>query len=244
MSQIKALLFDVFGTVVDWRTGVSLVTSKIQKKYKIEFDSFEFADAWRAEYQPAMEEVRSGRREFIILDQLHRENLKKILKKYKLDIITKEDEDRLVKSWHELPGWPDSSAGLKKLKEKFIIASQSNGNVALIVNMAKHSDLPWDMVLGAEVVRYYKPTPESYKIACAMLGLNTNQCMMVAAHNNDLKAAQDQGLKTAFVLRESEHGPLQTTDLIADYNWDYICEDLIDLANKLDDIELNQEKLN
>jgi len=233
MPQIKALLFDVFGTVVDWRTGVSSVATKLQKKYKIKFDSSEFADSWRAEYQPAMEEVRSGRRQFIILDELHRENLSRIKKKYQLDLITEEDEDKLIKSWHQLPGWPDSTEGLKRLKKRFTIASQSNGNVALIVNMAKHSDLPWDVVLGAEVVKHYKPTPDSYKVACNMLGLNTNECMMVAAHNSDLKAARDQGLKTAFVLREKEHGPLQTTDLKPDTEWDYVCKDFIDLAKKL-----------
>ena len=233
MPQIKALLFDVFGTVVDWRTGVSSVATKLQKKYKIQFDSSEFADSWRAEYQPAMEEVRSGRRQFIILDELHRENLSRIKKKYQLDLITEEDEDKLIKSWHQLPGWPDSTEGLKRLKKRFTIASQSNGNVALIVNMAKHSDLPWDVVLGAEVVKHYKPTPNSYIVACNMLGLNTNECMMVAAHNSDLKAARDQGLKTAFVLREKEHGPLQTTDLKPDTEWDYVCKDFIDLAKKL-----------
>ena len=233
MPQIKALLFDVFGTVVDWRTGVSSVATKLQKKYKIQFDSSEFADSWRAEYQPAMEEVRSGRRQFIILDELHRENLSRIKKKYQLDLITEEDEDKLIKSWHQLPGWPDSTEGLKRLKKRFTIASQSNGNVALIVNMAKHSDLPWDVVLGAEVAKHYKPTPDSYKVACNMLGLNTNECMMVAAHNSDLKAARDQGLKTAFVLREKEHGPLQTTDLKPDSEWDYVCKDFIDLAKKL-----------
>ena len=117
MPQIKALLFDVFGTVVDWRTGVSSVATKLQKKYKIQFDSSEFADSWRAEYQPAMEEVRSGRRQFIILDELHRENLSRIKKKYQLELITEEDEDKLIKSWHQLPAWPDSPEGLKRLKK-------------------------------------------------------------------------------------------------------------------------------
>ena len=233
MSEIKALLFDVFGTVVDWRTGIASSARDILRKYNKDIDFFEFADAWRIRYQPAMEEVRSGKRDFTILDILHHENLQEIKKIYGLTEMSIDDDHNLVKAWHRLPGWPDSSNGLKRLKKKFIIATQSNGNIALIVNMAKNSDLPWDMVLGAEVVKHYKPKPEAYTVACQMLGLKPNQCMMVAAHNSDLEAARIQGMRTAFVKRETEHGVNQSSDLKSESNWDYISNSFIDLADQL-----------
>ena len=154
MLKVKALLFDVFGTVVNWRLGIINATEIIAKKNKIDINSAEFADAWRAEYQPAMEEIRKGRREFTILDELHMENLIKIAPKYNLNNLSADDKNFLVTAWHRLPGWPDSSEGLQKLKTKFILAAQSNGNIALIVNMAKHSNLNWDVILGAEVIGY------------------------------------------------------------------------------------------
>ena len=150
--MIQALLFDVFGTVVDWRSGISKDFELISKKYGLKKNSKQFADDWRAEYQPSMEKVRSGIREFVKLDILHDENLKNISNNYGLEILSNEDWDWLVKSWHRLPGWKDSSKGLLRLKSKFIIASQSNGNIELILNMSKNSKLYWDMILGSEVV--------------------------------------------------------------------------------------------
>lgn len=239
MLKVKALLFDVFGTVVDWRSGIANEVKKIANKNKIVINANDFADAWRAEYQPAMEEIRKGNRSFTILDILHMENLKKISSKFGLDKLSSDDFDLLVKAWHRLPGWPDSSEGLNKLKTKFIIATQSNGNIALMVNMAKYSNLNWDVILGAEVVGHYKPEPEAYLKACRALHLNPEECMMVAAHDDDLKAASLQGMKTAYVHRPYEYGKdklfdiSQVNDYKGDRSWDFISRDLNDLAYQL-----------
>ena len=233
MSTVTALLFDVFGTVVNWRDGISRDVSIIADQKGVSLDPAAFADSWRAEYQPAMEEVRSGRRSFTILDVLHRENLKKVATDFGLGALSAEDEDFLVTAWHRLPGWPDSSEGMLRLKQKFILGSQSNGNIALIVNMAKYANLPWDVVLGAEVVGHYKPQPKAYLNACTALGLATENCMMVAAHNDDLVAARAAGMKTAFVCRPTEHGVGQTKDLHAEQDWEFVAQDFNELADKL-----------
>ena len=239
MLKVKALLFDVFGTVVDWRSGIANEVKKIANKNKIVINPNDFADAWRAEYQPAMEEIRKGNRSFTILDILHMENLKKISSRFGLDKLSSDDFDLLVKAWHRLPGWPDSSEGLNKLKTKFIIATQSNGNIALMVNMAKYSNLNWDVILGAEVVGHYKPEPEAYLNACRALHLNPEECMMVAAHDDDLKAASLQGMKTGYVHRPYEYGKdklfdiSEVNDYKGDRSWDFISKDLNDLAYQL-----------
>ena len=239
MLKVKALLFDVFGTVVDWRTGIAREVESVAKKNNISLDPFDFADAWRAEYQPAMEEIRNGRRSFTILDILHMENLKKIASNFNLHNLSDEDFNMLVKAWHRLPGWPDSSDGLNALKQKYILATQSNGNIALIVNMAKFSNLNWDVVLGAEVIGHYKPEPEAYIKACSALNLKTEQCLMVAAHDDDLKAASLQGMKTAYVHRPFEYGRDKMFDIaeVNDYKgnrkWDIVSKDLNDLAKQL-----------
>ena len=239
MLKVKALLFDVFGTVVDWRTGIAREVESVAKKNDISLDPFDFADAWRAEYQPAMEEIRKGRRSFTILDILHMENLKKIASKFNLHDLSDEDFKMLVKAWHRLPGWPDSSKGLNALKNKYILATQSNGNIALIVNMAKFSNLNWDVILGAEVIGHYKPEPEAYLKACNALDLKTEECLMVAAHDDDLKAASLQGMKTAYVHRPFEYGKDKLFDIakLNDYKGDRVCDifsiDLNDLAKQL-----------
>tara|TARA_B100000963_G_scaffold112214_1_gene97703 strand:+ start:1332 stop:2057 length:726 start_codon:yes stop_codon:yes gene_type:complete len=239
MLKVKALLFDVFGTVVDWRTGIAREVENVAKKNDISLNPFDFADAWRAEYQPAMEEIRKGRRSFTILDILHMENLKKIAPKFNLQNLKDEDFKMLVRAWHRLPGWPDSTKGLNKLKKKYILATQSNGNIALIVNMAKFSNLNWDVVLGAEVIGHYKPEPEAYLKACTALDLKTQECLMVAAHDDDLKAASLQGMKTAYVHRPFEYGRDKLFDIakVNDYKgnkkWDIVSSDLNDLAIQL-----------
>ena len=239
MLKVKALLFDVFGTVVDWRTGIATEVEFIAKKNNISLDPYDFADAWRAEYQPAMEEIRKGRRSFTILDILHMENLKKIASKFNLHNLSGKDLNMLVKAWHRLPGWPDSSDGLNALKKKYILATQSNGNIALIVNMAKFSNLNWDVVLGAEVIGHYKPDPEAYLKACSALDLKTEECLMVAAHDDDLKAASLQGMKTAYVHRPFEYGRDKLFDIaeVNDYKgnkeWNIVSSDLNDLAKQL-----------
>ena len=239
MLEVKALLFDVFGTVVDWRTGIAIEVQMIAKKYNIELNADDFADAWRAEYQPAMEQIRSGKRSFTILDILHLENLKKIAPRFNLNNLSNEDLNFLVTAWHRLPGWPDSSQGLNKLKKKFILATQSNGNIALMVNMAKYSNLSWDVILGAEVLGHYKPEPEVYIKACKALNLKPSECLMVAAHDDDLKAASLQGMKTAYVHRPFEYGKDKLFDIaeVNDYkgnrSWDIMSKDFNDLAFKL-----------
>ena len=239
MLEVKALLFDVFGTVVDWRTGIAIEVQMIAKKYNVELNADDFADAWRAEYQPAMEQIRSGKRSFTILDILHLENLKKIAPRFNLNNLSNEDLNFLVSAWHRLPGWPDSSQGLNKLKKKFILATQSNGNIALMVNMAKYSNLSWDVILGAEVLGHYKPEPEAYIKACKALNLKPSECLMVAAHDDDLKAASLQGMKTAYVHRPFEYGKDKLFDIaeVNDYkgnrNWDIMSKDFNDLAFKL-----------
>jgi len=235
-SGVKALLFDVFGTVVDWRSGVARDLRPFVARHAIPVDAYEFADAWRHHYGPAMEEIRSGRRQFVRLDVLHRENLDKVLSAYGIDSgsISADELDQLNLAWHWLDPWPDSVEGLLRLKRHFMIAPLSNGNIRLMLDMAKRAALPWDTILGAEVVRAYKPSPKVYSETVDILGLNPAEVCMVAAHNGDLAAARACGLKTAFVLRPTEHGPNQTSDLRAEADWDFMARDLNDLATQLD----------
>jgi 2-haloacid dehalogenase len=233
--DIRACLFDVFGTVVDWRTSVSRDLAAFARQKRIDgIDWTQFTVEWRKLYQPSMEEVRSGRRAFTILDVLHRESLDKLISRYGIKGLSEADIQHLNRVWHRLDPWPDAVAGLTRLKSRFIIAPCSNGNIALMVNMAKRAGLPWDCILGAETARAYKPMPEAYLASCRQLGLAQAQVLMVAAHNNDLKAAKAQGLATAFVTRPTEHGPGQTTDLAPDMSCvDVRAADFIDLAAKL-----------
>jgi len=206
-ANVKALIFDVFGTVVDWRRGIAREAEAFLGREKgISLDWEAFADAWRGQYQPSMERVRSGKRPFERLDVLHRENLIAVLAEYGIDSLSEAEIDRFNTAWHRLPPWPDAVPGLLRLKSKFIVATQSNGNIALMVNMAKHSGLPWDTILGAEIVRAYKPQPAAYTRACEALMLPRDRVLMTAAHNNDLAAAKAQGLSTAFVARPLEFG--------------------------------------
>ena len=233
--QIKACLFDVFGTVVDWRTSVSRDLEEFARRKGMRgIDWLEFAVEWRKLYQPSMDEVRSGRRAFTILDVLHRESLVKLLQRYGVDGLSEDDVDHMSRAWHRLDPWPDVREGLERLKRKRIIAPCSNGNIALMVNMAKRAGLPWDCILGAETARAYKPMPEAYLASCRQLGLAPAAVMMVAAHNGDLKAAKSHGLATAFVARPNEHGPGQTSDLAPDRSCvDLAPADFIELAGQL-----------
>ena len=188
-KEIKALTFDVFGTVVDWRTSVAREADAFFKKHGITgIDGIEFAMEWRKLYQPAMTRVRSGEMPFTKLDVLHRMNLDMLFERYRIGGISEEETDYLNRAWHRLDPWPDSVEGLTRLKKKFILATQSNGNIALMVNMAKNAGLPWDVILGSEVVRHYKPCPDAYINCADALGLPPESCMMTAAHNNDRSA--------------------------------------------------------
>ena len=236
LNGVRALLFDVFGTVVDWRSGVAReATPFLRRRGAESADPLAFADAWRASYQPAMEEVRSGRRRFTPLDVLHRENLETILPDFGIDPATvpASELNELNLAWHRLDPWPDAVAGLTRLKTSFIIATLSNGNIALMLDMAKRAGLPWDAILGAEVVQAYKPMPEAYLRTADILAMRPEQICLVAAHNGDLAAARKCGLRTAFIPRPAEHGPNQTTDLRPDQEWDVVAADFGALAEKL-----------
>ncbi|MCP3716751.1 haloacid dehalogenase type II [Paraburkholderia sp. CNPSo 3281] len=233
-TEIKALVFDVFGTVVDWRSGVAREAAAFLQRHAPTLDAFEFADAWRREYSPSMEEIRSGRRPYVRLDVLHRENLVKVLARCGIAGVTHAEIDELNLAWHRLDPWPDAVEALNRLKRRFIIAPLSNGNIRLMVDVARRAGLPWDAILGAEVVRAYKPSPQVYSETADILGLAPAELCLVAAHNGDLAAARRLGLSTAFVVRPTEHGPAQKTDLKAEEAWDFVVDDLNALASQLD----------
>ena len=234
VAGVKALVFDVFGTCVDWRAGIAREFQAYARTHGIVgVDGAKFADAWRALYQPQMEEVRSGRRPWTILDVLHRESLDQVIADFAIPDVPPGDRDELNRAWHRLDPWPDVVEGLTRLKRKYIVAPLSNGNVALLLNMAKRAGLPWDAVLGAEVARAYKPLPESYRRTAEILGLAPAQVMLVAAHNNDLVAASRAGLKTAFVPRPREFGPGQTADLKPEHSFDLVAGNFLNLAGKM-----------
>ncbi|SMF16505.1 2-haloacid dehalogenase [Tistlia consotensis] len=234
VPAVEALLFDVFGTVVDWRGSIARLGAAFAEGRDLPpVDWAAFADAWRARYQPAMAEVREGRRPFVRLDVLHRENLDAILADFGLESLSAAERDELNLFWHRLDPWPDSVAGMTRLKRRLILAAQSNGNIGLIVDMAKYGGLPWDVVLGAEVVGAYKPRPEAYLGACERLGRAPGRCLMVAAHNDDLAAAADCGLRTAFVRRPEEKAPGETYDLVPTGDWDLVVDSLDELADRL-----------
>ena len=232
-DDVAALVFDVFGTVVDWRGGVAREAAPFLARHAPWVDPFAFADAWRQQYQPAMEAVRSGQRPFTRLDVLHRENLDAVLPRFGIAGASSAELDELNLAWHRLDPWPDSVAGLTRLKQRFIVAPLSNGNIRLMLDMAKRAGLPWDAILGAEVARAYKPQPEAYLRTAEVLAIAPSQLCLVAAHNGDLAAARAAGLRTAFVPRPTEHGPNQTTDLAPAQDWDVVATDFADLAGQL-----------
>src|SRR6195952_1591846 len=213
ISAVKALVFDVFGTCVDWRSSLIADFTKWSQTRGIKADWTALVDGWRAVYSASMDEVRKHpERGYMILDTLHRQSLEKLVAQMSIQGLNEADLHYLTMGWHRLHPWPDSVSGLTRLKAKYIIAPLSNGNVALLTNMAKFAGLPWDLVLSAELFAHYKPDPETYLGAARLLGLAPGEVMMVAAHNYDLQAASRLGLKTAFVARPTEYGPLQKID--------------------------------
>ena len=207
MDGIKALLFDVFGTLVDWRSSIAREARAALSPLGAAIDWEAFADAWRGQYQPAMDEVRSGRLPFSKLDVLHRRNLDVILDEFGLDHLDEPTRVELNLAWHRLDAWPDTQPGLARLRAKFRIAPCSNGNISLMVDLARRNGLTWDAILGAEIARDYKPKAEVYLAAVAAFDCKPHEAMMVAAHSSDLAAAAAVGLRTAFVARPDEHGP-------------------------------------
>ena len=232
ISGVRALFFDVFGTLVDWRSSIAREAEKILGNLGYNLDWTAFADAWRGQYQPGMEEVRAGRLPFSRLDVLHRKNLERILPRFGLQNLSEEVLQDLNLSWHRLDAWPDVPAALKRLKTKFLLAPCSNGNISLMVDLARRNDLPWDAILGAEVAGDYKPKPRVYLAACEAFDLAPAQCMMVAAHSSDLEAAAKCGLRTGHIARVSEYGP-NTGEPGPTVKVDVAGKDLADLASKL-----------
>jgi 2-haloacid dehalogenase len=231
---VKALVFDVFGTVVDWRSSLIADFTNWSATRGISADWAALIDAWRGGYVPSMEEVRQHpERGFVGIDTLHRKTLEKLVVQFGIGGLSDDDLHHLTLGWHRLNPWPDAVPGLSRLKAKYVISPLSNGNVALLTNMAKFAGLPWDLVLSAEIFAHYKPDREVYLGAARLLGLKPEQVMMVAAHNNDLAAANALGLKTAFVARPTEYGPLQKLDFEAEGDWDIVAADFNEIADRL-----------
>jgi 2-haloacid dehalogenase len=233
LENVKALTFDVFGTVVDWRGSIAREVRAMAGEKKLRINAVKFADAWRSGYRPAMNRVGSGELPWTKIDDLHRMILDDVLAKFRVSALNEAEKAELNRVWHRLKPWPDTVRGLKRLKKKFTISTLSNGNVALLNNMAKNAGLPWDLILSAEIFHHYKPDPEVYLGAAAILGLQPHEVMMVAAHKEDLRAAARQGLRTALVLRPNEYGKGRHPDLSPEPAFDINAEDFGDLASQL-----------
>lgn len=232
-GSLKALAFDVFGTVVDWRGSVIRDGEALAREKGLTgVDWPAFADAWRGRYAPSMNRVRNGEIPWRTLDALHRSSLEELLEEFGIEGLTEEDKHHLNKVWHRLTPWPDSVEGLTRLKKTYTITTLSNGNVALLNDMAKGAGLPWDLILSAELIRHYKPDPETYLMVPDLLGLRPEQVMLVAAHPSDLRAARGHGLRTAYVIRPEEWGPDWQPEG-PDPSFDVNAEDFLDLAKKL-----------
>jgi 2-haloacid dehalogenase len=233
LCGIQALLFDTFGTVVDWRGSLIADFRRFGQRRGLVVNWAAFVDEWKSCYRPGMDAVNSGRRPWTTVERIYREKLDELLPRYGLGALSEEDRTHLNRGWHRLRPWPDAVPGLKRLKKRYVISPLSNGDVACLTHMARHAGLPWDVILCAEIFRRYKPDPAVYLGAVRLLGLEPHQAMMVAAHNYDLRAARALGLRTAFVARPAEYGPGQTQDLRPEENWDLIARDFRELATKL-----------
>ncbi len=234
MSDVKALTFDVFGTVVDYRGTIIREGERLNRAKELHVDWAQIADAWRARYRPSLDRVMQGALPWTNLDALHRLSLNELLLAFQInDRFTEDEKDHLNRVWHRLQPWPDAIPGLTHLRKRFVLATLSNGNMALLVNMAKYSALPWDCILSAELVQAYKPDPRVYQMAINLLGLSGHEVMMVAAHQEDLRVAQSQGMQVAFVPRPQEWGPSHTPDLTPDPAFEVVATDFMDLAQQL-----------
>lgn len=234
MAKYGAAIFDVFGTVVDWRSGVAAEVTKAYRAKGLDVNAEAFADEWRGEYQPAMQRIRSGDRGYVPLDILHRENLEIVLKqRNQLDLFAAEELADLNYAWEKLPPWPDSRQGLADLKRIMPVATCSNGSIALMVRLARFGRLEWDCIVGAEIAQSYKPDPKVYQRSAAALGFSPDEVIMVATHNDDLAAARKAGLATGYFPRPDELGVGVKSDLAPAQDWDVIAADMIDMAQKL-----------
>ncbi|WP_064691955.1 HAD-IA family hydrolase [Rhizobium aegyptiacum] len=235
IAEVKLLGFDVFGTVVDWRGSVARHAQGFFKAEGISVDPFQFATDWRSLYQPSMEKIRSGARAWVPLSVLNLENLKLTLAYHGLDVdrFTPKSLKEFNRAWERLDPWPDSVDAIARLKRQYAVTTISNGNIAGMMWLAKYADLRWDAILGSEIAQNYKPRPEVYFRSAEVAGLSISETGMVAAHNDDLEAASNCGMKTLFVFRRKEHGEGQITDLMPEKDWDLVAEDLKDLADQL-----------
>jgi 2-haloacid dehalogenase len=231
--MVRALIFDVFGTVVDWRGSVIAECERLGRERGLEADWAAFADAWRGRYAPSMDEVRHGRLPWTTLDVLHRRALDDLLNEFGIEGLGESDRQHLNRTWHRLKPWPDSVPGLLRLKKRYVLSTFSNGNVALLTNMAKHAGLPWDVILSAELVQHYKPDPETYLMAPRLLDVRPDEVMLVAAHPSDLRAAQTHGLRAAYVPRPLEWGPGRVAEE-PDPAFDLVAPDFHHLADLLE----------
>jgi 2-haloacid dehalogenase len=233
VKAIKALTFDTFGTVVDWRSSIIREFTAFGEQRGLAVDWPRFVDDWKTAYKPGMDAVRTGALPWTPVDGLYRAKLDELLPRYGLTQLTGEEREHLTHAWHRLDPWPDAVDGLVRLKRHYVISPLSNGDVACLTNMAKRARLPWDVILCAELFRHYKPDPEVYRGAIQLLRCKPHEVMMVAAHNYDLRAARSHGMRTAFVARPIEYGPAQITDLRAEEAWDIVARDFGELADKL-----------
>jgi 2-haloacid dehalogenase len=231
--SFSALAFDVFGTVVDWRTSLVRELEEFGRTHGVAADWPRFADAWRAGYVPAMDLVRRGELPWTRIDDLHRRILDELLSAAGITSVSDDAVEHLNRAWHRLDPWPDTVEGLTRLKERFVITTLSNGNMSLLTNMAKRAGLPWDCVISAELFRHYKPDPQAYLGCADLLGVAPDQLMLVAAHPSDLRAAREAGLRTAFVFRPAEHGPDRTLRKPPQDEFDVLADDFLDLADQL-----------
>jgi len=232
---VRAVLFDVFGTVVDWRSGIAAAIAAFAEPRGLDVCPYAFADTWRQWYQPAMQRVRSGARPFVSLDVLHRENLDEALREHGLEPgeFSADELDALSRAWHFLPPWPDSAAGIAAIKRNYIVGPLSNGNTALLLDMAKAAGLDWDLILGSDLSGAYKPDPTAYRWPAALLGLEPGEVMLAAAHEADLAAAREAGLATAFIARPFERGPDAVGPTVPSGDWDLAGTSITEIADRL-----------
>lgn len=232
-DSIKILAFDVFGTVTDWRSSVIEEGEQLGKAKGLNVDWAAFADAWRGVYRPNLNRVLDGELPWTKLDVLHRMSLDDLLKRFEITELSEEERIHFNQVWHRLKPWPDTVPGLKRLKSRFVVTTLSNGNIALLTDMAKHAGLPWDCILSAENVRHYKPHPMVYRLVPELFDLEPDRVLMVAAHEHDLQAARKQGLRTAYVHRPFEHGASKKVPMPPAGKYDYMTNNFLDLAEKL-----------